>query len=199
MWKHPFFYLEAGNSVAILYVQRTYEVTRFLRIDATGQPRFAAKIRHGLSRLCYGLRRYISGLTLVALRCVPVNHGFAPDIGGRAFFSRLSQRVFKRPFNLLPRPRMPSVCLINHYMLRSVSRTFFTAACQQLAFHANVVLTPICSHLIRLQIRRDWVKTRWSRSRNRFRNLLYDLTSTDCQCDLLTYPFICSLSFYVDN
>jgi len=36
------------------------------------RPSFGAKSDHGLSRLCYGLRRYIPGVAPLALRCVPV-------------------------------------------------------------------------------------------------------------------------------
>ena len=55
--------------------------------SAKDQTWFGAKSDHGLSRLCYGLRRCIPGVASEALRCVPVRphtHGSAPGIGGRA-------------------------------------------------------------------------------------------------------------------
>ena len=42
----------------------------------------------GLSRLCYGLRRYITSVAPVVLRCVPVRlvkPRLRPDVGGRSF------------------------------------------------------------------------------------------------------------------
>jgi len=50
----------------------------------TNQTRFKANIDHGMSRLCYGLRRYSPGIAPVALRCFQISHGSDPDIGGRA-------------------------------------------------------------------------------------------------------------------
>ena len=52
--------------------------------NATDQTRYGAKRDRGLSRLCYGLRRCIPGVAPVALRCVPISHGSASDIDGRA-------------------------------------------------------------------------------------------------------------------
>jgi len=47
-------------------------VRSYIPGSATDQTRFGAKSDHGLSRLCYGLRRYIPGVAPEALRCVPV-------------------------------------------------------------------------------------------------------------------------------
>jgi len=55
--------------------------------NATDQTQFGAKSDHGLSRLCYGLRRYILGVAprrYDVSRCVPISHGSAPGIGDRA-------------------------------------------------------------------------------------------------------------------
>jgi len=47
-------------------------VRSYIPGNATNQTRFGAKSDHALSRLCYGLRRYIPGVAPVALRCVLV-------------------------------------------------------------------------------------------------------------------------------
>jgi len=55
--------------------------------DSTDQTRFGAKSDHSMSRLCYGLRRYIFGVAprrYDVSRCVPISHGSAPGIGDRA-------------------------------------------------------------------------------------------------------------------
>ena len=59
-------------------------VRSYIPGSATDQARFGAKSDHGLSRLCYNLRRYIPDVAPGALRCVPIRHGFAPGIGDRA-------------------------------------------------------------------------------------------------------------------
>jgi len=41
-------------------------------VSAADQTRFGAKSDHGLSRLCYGLRRFIPSVAQDALQCVPV-------------------------------------------------------------------------------------------------------------------------------
>jgi len=55
--------------------------------SAKDQTRFGAKGDHGLYRLCYGLRRYIPGVAPGALLCIPIRHGSAPGISGRALVS----------------------------------------------------------------------------------------------------------------
>ena len=47
-------------------------VLSYIPGSATEQIRFGAKIDHGLSWLCYGLRQFITGVAPEALRCVPV-------------------------------------------------------------------------------------------------------------------------------
>jgi len=47
-------------------------VRSYIPGSATDHTRFGAKRDHALSRLCYGLRRYIPGVSPEALRCVPV-------------------------------------------------------------------------------------------------------------------------------
>jgi len=47
-------------------------VRSYIPGSATDQTRFGAKRDHGLSRWCYGLRRYIPGVAPEALRCVLV-------------------------------------------------------------------------------------------------------------------------------
>jgi len=47
-------------------------VSSYVSGNATDQNRFGANIDHCLSRLCYGLRRYLSGLAPVMLRHVAV-------------------------------------------------------------------------------------------------------------------------------
>ena len=48
------------------------EVLSYIPGNDTDQTRFGAKSDHGLSRLCYGLRRCIPGVAPEVLRCVPV-------------------------------------------------------------------------------------------------------------------------------
>ena len=47
-------------------------VRSYIPGSATDQTRFGEKSEHGVSRLCYGLRRCIPGVSPAALRCVPV-------------------------------------------------------------------------------------------------------------------------------
>jgi len=47
-------------------------VRSYIPGSVTDQTRFGPKCDHGLSRLCFGLRRYISGVAPEALRCVRV-------------------------------------------------------------------------------------------------------------------------------
>ena len=62
-------------------------VRSYIPGSATEQIRFGAKRDHGLSWLCYGLRKFITDVAPEALRCVPVRPDTprpAPGIGDRA-------------------------------------------------------------------------------------------------------------------
>ena len=49
------------------------QVRSYIPGSASDRTRFGAKIDHGLSRLSYGLLRFIPSVALDALRCVPMH------------------------------------------------------------------------------------------------------------------------------
>ena len=51
------------------------ECVNILPCNAKDQTPFGTKSDHGLSQLCYGLRRYIPGVASVTLCCFPVRPG----------------------------------------------------------------------------------------------------------------------------
>jgi len=60
-------------------------VRSYIPGSATGQTQFGAKSDHGLSQLCYGLRRCIPGVTAYPpwTQLMPVGYGFARWSYGR--------------------------------------------------------------------------------------------------------------------
>jgi len=54
-------------------------VRSYIPGSAMDHTRFGAKSDHGLSRLCYGLRRYMPSVEPQALRCAPVRP-YTPQI-----------------------------------------------------------------------------------------------------------------------
>jgi len=93
-WTHAMFLLMIlfqcfGTAFPLLFIHILCpgvgtRVRSYIPGSATDQTLFRAKCDHGLSRLCYGLGRYITGVAPEALRCIPIRLDPAPGIGDRA-------------------------------------------------------------------------------------------------------------------